>query len=266
MNTNQKIELKTLINDCLDKAEKHWEGAEEEMLLASFESMDGIDEMYKSNAETQPSQLPNNPYVDESVTKVDDFIALVADMRDSTEHLNQAISGRTAKVSQLERVYYETSALLPALAKTIQFGEGSVTEYLGDGVLGFFEVDKNNLHKSYYRAKTAGSEIIRDMRDILNEIINERYSLPPINIGVGIAVSPAIVGLVGLEGMKHPKAFGKCVFEATKLSSGHNEVVMSEFMNKSWPTTKNGTWSPKRYKVKEMDCFLLDQILELKSA
>ncbi|EOV1983747.1 TPA: hypothetical protein ACMDQL_003217 [Vibrio parahaemolyticus] len=260
MNNDQKKELEILINNSLDKAEMHWKGAEEEMLLASCESLDFGDVIYKNEAEIQPSQLPNNPYVDESVTKVDDFIALVADMRNSTEHLNQAISGRKAKVSQLERVYYETSALLPALAKTIQFGDGKVTEYLGDGVLGFFEVDKNNLHKSYSRAKKVGSEIIRDMRYILNDIIGERYSLPPIDVGVGIAVSPAIVGLVGLEGMKHPKAFGKCVFEATKLSGGHNEVVMSEYMNQSWPTAINGTWSPKRYTLNQIKCFLLDKI------
>lgn len=98
------------------------------------------------------------------------------------------------------------------------------------------------------------------MRYILNDIIDERYSLPPIDVGVGIAVSPAIVGLVGLEGMKHPKAFGKCVFEATKLSGGHNEVVMSEYMNQSWPTAINGTWSPKRYTLNQIKCFLLDKI------
>jgi len=50
----------------------------------------------------------------------------------------RAVSSKTSKVSQLQRIFYETSALLPAMAKLIFFENGSVTEYLGDGVLGLF--------------------------------------------------------------------------------------------------------------------------------
>lgn len=76
--------------------------------------------------------------------------------------------------SSIKRIFLETSALLPAMEKVIQINGGSVTEYLGDGVLGFFEFSTENIYKSY----NAASIIINDVRVILNNMLHTRYQLP----------------------------------------------------------------------------------------
>ncbi|WP_322005159.1 hypothetical protein [Paraburkholderia tropica] len=63
-------------------------------------------------------------------------------MRGSTRRLNTHIAN--AKVNGLQRVYIETSALLPAIAVTCGLEDGMVTEYLGDGCLTLFRVNKDD--------------------------------------------------------------------------------------------------------------------------
>ncbi|WP_236166321.1 hypothetical protein [Pseudomonas juntendi] len=220
------------INSALDKAEEHWRNGGQELI---FKSMAGNESW--ARAESAPSSIPGHKIVRDEETVIDEFIALVADMRDSTKHLNCAIN---ARVTQLERVFYETSALLPALAMTIKFEEGSVTEYLGDGVLALFRVDQADKPKAIYAAYEATNNCVQQTRMLVNKALWDRYDLPNIDLGVGLAHSKAIVTLVGLPGAKHPKAFGECVFRATKLSGGKNEIYIDQFVKGLWPTAKGG--------------------------
>lgn len=237
----EKSQIETIVNIALDRAETHWRNGGHRLKVNEElrKSRDGMESF--SMDEAIPSMLPGHPWVSEDDTIISEFVAFVADMRDSTKHLLHAISERKAKVSQLERVFYETSALLPALAKTVEFEGGQVTEYLGDGILAFFRVDENNRSEAMYSARRAAIDSIGDTRNIINSILSERYSLPPLDIGVGLAMSKAIVSLVGLPSNKQPKAFGECVFRATKISSGVNEVCVDERMENFWPTSKGGT-------------------------
>ncbi len=116
---------------------------------------------------SMPSRIPGHEMVTPE-GKTDELICLVADMRKSSEHLMCAIGGN--RPSQLTRVHYETSALLPALERTIQFNEGSVTEYLGDGILALFRVtdDEGESIKNAYRA---AKNCIGDTRHIVNEAL-----------------------------------------------------------------------------------------------
>ncbi|GKW23666.1 hypothetical protein PEC311524_12600 [Pectobacterium carotovorum subsp. carotovorum] len=244
MDNTKKNQIRSIVDTALDRAELHWENgghrivvSESRKAKASMEST-GIEDFAMDHA--MPSMLPGHPWVSEDETIISEFVAFVADMRDSTKHLLNAISEKRAKVSQLQRVFYETSALLPALAKTVEFEEGQVTEYLGDGILAFFKVDENNRTEAMYRARRAAIDSIEDTRSIINSALLDRYSLPALDIGVGLAMSKAIVSLVGLPSSKQPKAFGECVFRATKMSSGRNEVCVDERMREFWPKGKGG--------------------------
>jgi class 3 adenylate cyclase len=170
-----------------------------------------------------------------------------------------AISGKRANVSGLQRVFYETSALLPALALAVKFEEGNVTEYLGDGVLALFRVDANDRSKFIYAAHRAAKLSINEIRDVVNEILSERYSLPNLDIGVGLALSQTLVTLVGLPTEKHPKAFGECVFRATKLSGGKNEIIADKNLKLAWPSQKGGTLCFKPRTVRGEDGYLLSK-------
>lgn len=111
----------------------------------------------------------------------------------------------------LQRLYYETSALLPALERAIQYEGGSVTEYLGDGVLALFAVEDDDEASAVYAAYEAAENCLGDIRAIVNDALGERYVLPPLRFGVGMALGRAVVSLMGIEGNSHTKAFGKCV-------------------------------------------------------
>ncbi|MCD6670316.1 hypothetical protein LT068_14675 [Vibrio cholerae] len=238
MNNEQKDILRQLIRDNLDNAERIWdkEGAQ---LVVAKENFDSSSHHIKKS-ESVTSFIPGYPIVSTDTNEVASFIALVADMRNSSRHLLCDISSKNAKVSMLQRVYYETSALLPALAKTISFENGAVTEYLGDGVLAFFKVDETDTSQSIYAAYRAAKSCIHTCRKIVNEELSGRYALPELDIGVGLASSKALITLVGLDGAKQAKAFGECVFRATKLSGGINEIYVDQKLEAMWPISSTG--------------------------
>jgi hypothetical protein len=220
VNQWQKETITNLIIENLRQAEHHW-GIGGHILV---EATAVATSMAAESFNREKSQIPGFDFVNDKDTIVKDFIAIVADMRKSSEHLFTNIS--YAKVTNLQRVYYETSALLPAIAKTIEFYGGSVTEYLGDGVLALFSVDSHSKWDSILKAYTAASDIIGDMRKILNSILKEKYNLQPLDLGVGLSMSPMLVTLVGLDGKKQPKAIGNCIYKATKLSDRTNQVII----------------------------------------
>lgn len=234
---SEKNELQLIINSSLNKAEKQWE--EGGHLLKSNLAMDSMNESFIDSAE--PSKIPGHKIVRDGETVIDEFIAFVADMRDSSQHLMCAISPKNADVSGLQRVHYETSALLPSLAYVINKEGGNVTEYLGDGVLALFQIDPDAKEDAIYASHRAAKNSIICARDLINEILLMRYNLPKIDLGVGLAVSKTLITLVGLAPDKQPKAFGECVFKATKLSVGKNEVICDKNLKAMWPSSKGGS-------------------------
>lgn len=248
----KRKEIVALVNSSLDMAEKHWRDGGHKLSRMSY-AMDSMSE----SVDYSPSYIPGHPIVSDGETVIDEFIAYVADMRKSTERLMCAISKKHASVSGLQRVFYETSALLPALALTVDFGGGKVTEYLGDGVLALFKVNPEERSVAIYAANKAANESVGETRDIVNKILADRYHLPEIDLGVGLAHSQALVTLVGLPSNKHPKAFGECVFRATKLSSGKNEVVIDESLKMLWPVSKSGVISFRPRSHNNVNGFLI---------
>ena len=237
MDLDQKNQVRNVVVNALETAEKFWkesggdlekEERDKQLATESFNQdfivMDSI-----------PSRIPNHELISEFKSINTELIALVADMRKSTNHAKSA----NGRMSPLKRIFLETSALLPAMETVINFEKGQVTEYLGDGVLGFFVY---KTPEDVYKAHRAAKNIIIDMREILNDEIYSRYNLPKdINIGVGIAKSQAILYAAGLPHKKHPKAFGSCVYDATKLSSGNNIIGISKEVKAIWPTSSTGT-------------------------
>lgn len=246
----QREEVGALVEDNLNRAEQLWRSVGRELIV---EAMDGV----LKKAEVQPSKIPGHELVSDIEETVDEFIALMADMRGSSTRLVSAISEKKASVSQLQRVYFETSALLPALAKTIEYQGGRVTEYLGDGVLALFRVSTEEQDNTIYSAYWAATNCVSDTRQIVNDALNARYSLPPLKLGVGLAISKTIVTLVGLPGEKHAKVIGECVYRASKLSKGINEVYIDKYLKARWPKGKDGLLNFHPKNIREMEGFLV---------
>ncbi len=234
MDQSKQDELNALITSTLDSAEAIWKKSVPFIQLQESSK-------FRAFTKSMSTQIPGYPLIEEDFSAVDTFIAMVVDIRDSSKHLISAISERVTLVNQLERVFYETSALLPAAAKTITSSGGSVTEYLGDGLLALFPVKKNETEAVILTCYRVSNSIVSDVRDIVNTLLNQRYKLPPLDIGVGLSLSKAIVMAVGTSEFRQPKVIGECVYRATKLSSGKNEIHIDDEIKLRWPSTKNGT-------------------------
>ncbi|EPM8848962.1 adenylate/guanylate cyclase [Klebsiella michiganensis] len=238
MNSEQVSIISNLVESALNQAEYHWRNGGYKLIA---ESRSGTEALNKSAMDSAVSQIPGHEIVKEGETIVDDFIAIVADMRNSTNHMLNASS--SIELDGIQRVFYETSALLPALEKTINIYKGGVTEYLGDGVLGFFKKDKDNPEQYIYDAHNAAKDCLNKSLEIVNSALSYRYSLPPLKIGIGLALSKALVSLSGIEGSRHAKAYGECVFRATKLSGGNNVILIDSNLRVAWPSSKGGKLS-----------------------
>ncbi|MFA6286000.1 MAG: hypothetical protein WC661_01350 [Opitutaceae bacterium] len=253
LNATQKSEVEQLVESSLDTAESTWDAFGEKLVcLANERSILNR----KAANESIETQIPGYDKINELVPQLDDFIAIVADMRDSTKHLIQAIAA-PAKVSQLQRIYYETAALIPALSKSIIYENGKVTEYLGDGVLGLILASDDKRPAAIYASHRAAENCLNVVSDIVNPILARRYKLPALKIGVGLSYSRAIVTVVGTDEHREGKVFGQCVYHATKLSSGENQIYVDEAMKYIWPTEKGGTIRFRPVKVKDIDGYLL---------
>lgn len=243
----QRKDIYNIINSALNISEKFWSdsgGELEKEVSLSANVMDGIKNESEYSEESIASQIPNHKEISLLESRNAEMIAIVADMRNSTKHAKTKI----AAMHPLKRIFLETSALLPAMEKVINIQGGSVTEYLGDGVLGFFEYSEDNIYKSYNAAKI----IINEVRGILNNTLYERYKLPQdINIGVGLAKSQVIIHAAGVES-KYPKAFGSCVYDATKLSSGTNIIGVSNELKACWPTSPGGSLTFQQYDFRDI--------------
>lgn len=223
-------EIKAKVELELNKAESVWNQVSQEF----FEKARN----FSALNESIPTLIPGFPFIKSGEPKVGQFIALVLDVRSSTKHLTEAISARTAKASQLERVLYEMTAINTAGSIIIEDYKGGITEFLGDGFLSLFQAEEK---KNVYGAYNAAKKCLRVLDDVVNPVLNERYSLPPLRIGIGMAYSKAIVTVVGTENNLHPKAIGECVYRASKLSGGTNEVYVDDALKFFWPKDDDGT-------------------------
>lgn len=237
----QKIE-----NTCslhLDKAEFDWKESNADQLLALDESKGfGLEHLkFEDNSSLIPGYEKVNPFS----PKVDEFIAIVCDIRDSTKRLSTI--DNSIKIQGIQRIFFETSALLPSIETTINHFGGSVTEYLGDGVLGFIQYkDTEQIYQAHKVAKSCLSLTL----DIVNQQLKQRYNLPSLQIGIGMALSKAMIRVVTDN---HVKAFGECVWKASKLSSGRNKACMDDNLKARWPKTVGGRLVFKKEVLKASD-------------
>ena len=238
--TEFENKLKSKIISELEIAEKIYNDVRADLLEKSV-TFSRLDES------VQETKIPGFKLIKSGKGEVGDFIAFVLDIRNSTQNLTQSISSKVSKASQLERVYYETTAINTCGIELINKYDGGITEFLGDGFLALFPAkEKKDVHKAHNAAK----DYIRYLKTVVNPIINERYNLPELKVGIGLAYGKAIVTLIGNNEDVHPKAIGECVFRASKLSNGINEILIDDKLRFFWPKSDDGTLKFSKINVK----------------
>lgn len=227
-------ELKDAVNLELDKADDIWNQVKDDFLVKATRQFSII------NESQIPSKIPGFPFLKQGQGKVGNFVALVLDIRDSTQHLLTMISEKTTTVNKLQRVYYEMTAVNICGLMIVKKYKGGVTEFLGDGFLALFEISEEvNVHNAHNAAK----KCLETIKEIVNPILKNRYNLPDLAIGIGLAYSQAIVTIIGSGEDLYPKAIGECVFRASKLSNGYNQILFDEHLKLYWPKETGGTIS-----------------------
>lgn len=227
-------EIATIVNTELDKAEEIWLQVEP---VWNFAEGGILEHFEKADVQTQ---IPSHPLIRPGVPKVDTFVAMVLDIRKSSEHLRQAISKDKADVSQLERVFYETTAVFSACSLIVNKYNGGVTEYLGDGFLSLFHVPERSQAPAIRNAYRAANRCMEAVQNVVNLILKDRFRLPPLSVGIGMGYSQAVVTVVGIGDNLQAKALGECVFWATKLAYGSNQIFISKQLKHAWPQSKGG--------------------------
>jgi len=246
------LEIKNILLKELEKAESIWNDVKNDILEKGVRNFSALNESYT------PSDIPGFPLLKNGEGKVGKFIAMVLDIRNSTEHLLQANKNKKG-VSQLQRVFYETTAINTIGLITVNKNSGTITEFLGDGFLAIFSAEDN---LDVYKPKKAAEECLRLLKDIINPVLNERYDLPELTVGIGLAYSKAIVTVIGFNEDLFPKAIGECIYRASKLSNGKNEILYDKGIKIFWPSSKGGKISfiEKRHKnYKEAKGFIMNK-------
>ena len=159
-----------------------------------------------------------------------DFVVLMTDIRKSTDIIN-----RPEGTKEMFLIFYTYSAIT---ANIVDFHKGTSTEFLGDGILNLFDTEQG-LDEALRNSIRASREILAARKLILNPLF-QKLHLPCIDLGIGIDHGKTIVTRFGYKKDNDLKAFGSCVYNASKLSKGINEVMISENSKKVWPTSPDG--------------------------
>ena len=144
---------------------------------------------------------------------------LMADIRGFTP-MTENMSPE-ATVDMLNRYF---SAIIPL----IQMHRGIIVDFVGDGILAFFEPDDEPLAAMVKRGVRCALDMQNEM-DILNRQVAES-DLPSIKMGIGVNCGPVVVGNIGSETRKKYGIVGAAVNVTQRIQgqSDVGEVVISE--------------------------------------
>lgn len=160
-----------------------------------------------------------------------EFVAMMTDIRASTEIINGP-NGTTT----MFLIFYIYAGIV---AKIVDYHGGTSTEFLGDGVLNLFDTEEFKLDVALRKSVMASWDILEARNKVLNPFFSS-VGLPNINYGIGIDYGVTIVTRFGYRGDTDLKAFGKCVYNSSKLSKGMNQIFVSQKSQAEWPVSSNG--------------------------
>jgi len=156
---------------------------------------------------------------------------MMTDIRDSTSIINS-----NNGLVKMFLIFYVYAGIV---AKIVDKHNGTSTEFLGDGVLNLFGIQEVGKDQALRKSIQAAWDIMDAKDQILNPLFIE-YDLPEIEYGIGIDHGITIVTHFGYRSDTDLKAFGRCVYNASKLSKLANQIVVSENSKSVWPSSQGG--------------------------
>lgn len=160
-----------------------------------------------------------------------EFVVMMTDIRDSTGIINSKDG-----LVDMFLVFYIYAGIV---SKIVDLWEGTSTEFLGDGVLNLFDTQEGGIDKALRQSIGASWDIMDARQQILNPFFTQ-VGLPNINLGIGIDHGMTIVTRFGYMNDTDLKAFGRCAYNAAKLSKGINEINATQNTQSIWPVNPRG--------------------------
>lgn len=160
-----------------------------------------------------------------------EFVVMMTDIRGST----QIINSQNGLINMF-LIFYVYAGVV---AKIVDSYNGTSTEFLGDGVLNLFDTKEAGRDDALRRSIRASWDIMDARQNVLNPFFLEN-DLPQINLGIGIDHGITIVTKFGYRYDTDLKAFGRCVYNASKLCKGFNEINVSQNSQSVWPSGQGG--------------------------
>lgn len=254
------------IEAALDYVQFVWDQSRDEFVEASQEARVPIAKHFLNG----PISLLTSGELSPLIPRVEETCALVVDMRDSTKHLVQSQQPNFGHAAdRLMRVHAETAALIAAGSILVKRSGGITTELLGDGHLSIYLDIGNNCSKGSGKVVAAAvttAEKIILARQIINDHLDRRFSIPAIDYGVGTAFSKAVVAIVGSSATSCVKVIGECVFRATKLADGVNCASIDVSARAKFPKSKGGTIKFIQRKDIQEKAYYIDNGQEFRSS
>jgi class 3 adenylate cyclase len=209
MTNDRKQQIKNLIIQTLELAEKHIQSSRK-ILKETKQSFSGSENVKIPGDEVKTlkfGQFTNK-----------EFVVMMTDIRRSTDIINS-----NNGVEKMFKIFYAYSAVV---ANIVSSYDGTSTEFLGDGIINLFEVN-GNVSDVLIKSMRAARDINFVKDDLLNPIF-KKYYLPNIDIGIGIDYGLTIVTRFGKKYENDLKAFGKCIYNVSRLCKGENDIRISE--------------------------------------
>lgn len=167
------------------------------------------------------------------------------DLRSSTEMFRS---------SPIKHCYISIHTLIALLTYQVSNakGDGYIAGYRGDGLFATFnpKFDKrpiedfencieDDIHNSLKYSMLCSKNILESIK-ILNEVLCEYGYYCNIKVGIGIDYGHFLVTRMGLLNSNELTLIGDPVNTAAKLSSGNNEIYMSNYAEKLYPVSEDG--------------------------
>ncbi|MFK7735172.1 MAG: adenylate/guanylate cyclase domain-containing protein [Pirellulaceae bacterium] len=173
-----------------------------------------------------------------------------------------------------KNTYLTMHTFLPTMEYLIGRSNGTVIGLRGDGLFagfGITEVEEGReTFTTEIATKAAGDSVkcgrgmVEAIEDVINPLLEEEDIPAAMQIGVGIDSGKVIITRIGLDTANEVTAYGTCVNEACKRSSGNNEVYISAAVNRYYPSSDTGKVRfefvrNKGYRVDNYPCDVLSR-------
>jgi class 3 adenylate cyclase len=143
------------------------------------------------------------------------------------------------------------NAYLAEMSQPISQHEGVIDKFIGDAIMAYWGppfVDKNEHASLAVRAALKSFECLDQFRKQIADITGIRTGTPDINIRIGIATGPVVIGNIGSTSFQNYTIMGDTVNLASRIEGACTEYGIRFMISESTRTQLNG-----EFLVREID-------------